>query len=135
MAQSRSGKLELRRADSGQDLWSAVEAAQYGRVVGHDTPGNDAEADCMQDLLGFFADCSEQWGGKSTVDQTLALQQLGSRLAALEELELHVYWAVVRGRFDTAEGQQVELPVAVLTIARNGQPTLTVDLPGEIDLG
>ncbi len=134
MVESRPETLELHRADSGHDLWAAVEAAQYARVVEHDEPRTDLEAARMRDLIGFFSDCSEEWEGKSASDQTVALEQLGTRLAALEELELSVYWAVTQRGFDTAAGQPVELPVAVLTIARQAQPSITLHLPPTMDI-
>lgn len=129
MAQSRTRTFELRRADGGPDLWVAVEAAQYARVVDHVAPRTDAEAARMQDLIGFFLECSEAWDGKTAADQTLALERLGTRLAALAELQLFVYWAVVQGKCRTAQGKPVELPMAILTIARDGRPTISVRLP------
>lgn len=135
MAQSRSETLELYRADCGQDLWAAVEAAQYARLVEHDAPRTDVEAAQMQDLIGFFSDCSEQWERKSISDQAVALERLGNRVTALEGLELFVYWAVIEGRFNTPEGELVDLPLAVLTIARDRQPSITVNLPGAMNTG
>lgn len=135
MAEPRSETIELRRAASGHDLWSAVEAAQYARLVEHDEPRTDAEAARMRDLLGLFSECAEQWEGKSASDQTLALEQLGSRLTALERLNVSVYWAVIDRKVLTAEGDPVDLPVAVLAIARSVQPSITRDLPGTMTTG
>jgi len=134
MARSHTQTVELRRADSGPDLWVAVEAAQFARVVDHAAARTDAEAARMQDLIGLFLECSEAWDGKTAADQTLALAQLGFRLSALAELELFTYWAVIQARCKTARGEPVELPMAILTIARDGQPSITVRLPGVMDI-
>lgn len=134
MAQPGSDTLELRRADSGQDLWAAVEAAQYARLVDHDEPRGEAEVGPIRDFVAFFADCAEEWEQKSTADQTVALQQLGARVAALEERALFVYWAVIEGRFDTEAGETVELPLAVVTISRDGGSSIAIALPGSGDV-
>lgn len=129
MAQSRLETLDLHRADSGHDLWPAVEAAQYARLIEHDDPLTDVEAARMRDLIDFFSTCAEQWEGKPTADQAVALEQLELRVTALKALDLSVYWAVMQGRFATAEGDPVDLPVAVLSIAHGGAPSIAVCLP------
>ena len=133
MAQSPSETLELHRAVVGRDLWAALEAAQYARAIAHDDPRTEAEEAQMRDFFDFFAESAEHWEGKSAVDQAMALERFADRLAALDALDLSVYWAVVQGRFRTPEGEPVELPVAVLSVAQGDAPTLTVDLPGTVE--
>lgn len=132
MTSPDSGTIELRRARRGQDLWTAIEAAQYARIVEHDTPQSEAEAERLRDLVGFFSDCAEAWEEKSAADQTVALERLGSHLASLEEDGLFAYWGVVERRFETSEGEPVALPVAILAVLRDGRPAVTVDLPPAI---
>ena len=89
----------------------------------------------MKDFVDFFSDCSEHWEVTSAMDQATALRQVGNRLSDLSELGLFVYWAVVQGSFGAAGGEPVDLPVAALTIARGGEPSVTVDVLGAPDVG
>jgi len=129
MTLPHSETIELQRAERGHDLWAAVEAAQYARIVDHEAPRTKAEAERMQDLIEVFSDCAEAWERKSVADQTVALERLGTRLAGLDEFGLCAYWTVVERRFETAEGETVALPVAVLAILRDGRPAVTLELP------
>ena len=127
-----SQRHELQRADRGQDLWTAVEGAQYARLVQHDEAGDEAEAQAMSDLLDLFSDCAERWEEMSPSDQALSLEQLGCRLDALTALDLFVHWGVLRGRLAAAEDTTVEVPIVVLTIARCGDPAIEIELPTAI---
>lgn len=127
--------MELRRADSGPDLWPAVEAAQYARLVKHEPPATDAEAASIQAVVDLFAACAEQWERQSAADQAITLEQLDGQMAALRALGLYVHWAVTKRRFDSAEGAPVDLPVAVVTVTHRDEPTITAALPDAIDAG
>jgi hypothetical protein len=129
MAESRSEPIELRRADSGYDLWPAVEAAQYARLVEHVEPHNGNEAGRIEEFVDCFSDCSERWEERSSPDQAIALEQLSHRVVALEELGLSVYWAVMERSFDTADGGRVDMPIAVLAISRDDRPSIVAELP------
>ncbi len=134
MSEKRTEPLELTRVDGGADLWVAIEAAQYAKLVEHDSPLSHLEAARMQNLLGLFEDCSEDWESKTTHDQTMALEQLGCRLSALREVRLHVYSAVTKMGFETPAEQLVQMPLAVLNIRRALKPSITVLLPSALDL-
>lgn len=129
MTESHGPTLELQRARNGHDLWAAVEAAQYARLIDHDEPRSEDEATRINELIAYFSDCAEEWEEKSTSDQTVVLERFGNHLDALEQMELHVYWAVTQGRFDSEEGGQVDLPVGVLIVAREDEDGLAVNLP------
>jgi hypothetical protein len=134
MTQPSSDAIELRRAQRGPDLWAAIEAAQYARLVDYDAPRTDEEAARMADLIGLFSECSEEWESRNTSDQKLVLEQLDVRLSALGELGLFVYSGIAQRRLKTAEGAPVELPVAVLVIRRDDRPTVAIGLPAAIDI-
>jgi hypothetical protein len=134
MGPSGSPTLELRRAESGHDLWVAIEASQYARLIDYDKPRTDLEAAWMKDLIDLFTECSEHWERRSALDQKVALEQLGNRLTALGEVGLFVYSGITQRRFDTDEAEPIDLPVAVLIIRRDDQPTFTVKLPGAMDV-
>ena len=129
MADLRSAPLKLHRAENGHDLWTALEASQYAKLIEHDEPLSTTEAGRMRDLIGFFSSCAEDWENRSASDQSLALEQLGIRLTALQELELHVYSAITKARFDTADGAAVHLPLAVVTILHDDRSTILVTVP------
>jgi hypothetical protein len=133
MTPTNSETIELCRADSGHDLWAAIEAAQYARLIDYDEPRTDEEASRMSDLIGLFAECAEQWERQDTSGQQLALEQLGIRLAALGEVGLFVYSTITQRRVETDEGGPVELPVAVLLVRREDRPAIAVELPGTMD--
>lgn len=125
--------IELQRADSGQDLWTAVEGAQYARLIRPDDPRTQSEAERMQDLIDLFSGCAEDWEQRSPADQAVALEQLGYRLSTLEELALFVHWGAIRGRVTSAEGNLVEVPIVILTISRSGGATIEIELPETIE--
>lgn len=129
MAAPHSETIALQRAENGHDLWAAIEAAQFARIVEHDAPRGEIEAERTAALVEFFSDCAEAWEEKSAAEQTAALERLGRHLAALEDAGLFAHWAVIERAFDTAEGETVVLPVAVLAIARDAGPELSLAVP------
>ena len=128
-------RFALQRAESGQDLWAAVEGAQYARMIKTDEPGDDAEASRMQALIDLFSDCAERWEEMSPADHSLALEQIGRRLAELAEIRLHVHWGVVPGHVQSGSGDLVEVPIVVLSIAGDDSPQIEIALPGQIAAG
>ena len=129
MAEPHSETIALRRAESGHDLWAAIEAAQFARIVEHDVPRSEIEAERMGALIEVFTECAEAWEEKSAAEQTAALERLGRHLAALEDAGLFAHWAVIERAFDTAEGETAVLPVAVLAVARDAGPELSLEVP------
>ena len=134
MIRSHKEPLELQRAHGGPDLWVALEAAQYAKLVDHDDPRTGMESERMLALVGFFEDCSEDWERRSVSDQSIALEQLGCRLEALREIDLHVYSAVARLGIETPVRETIHIPLAVLNISRQDFPSITVMLPRAVDL-
>lgn len=129
MTDLQSTTLELSRALSGQDLWAAIEAAQYARLIDHDVPATDIEARWIEDLIRLFSDSAEEWEDLSSSDQALVLERLGSHVEVLREFDLAVYTTVTRGSFEAEDGETVQLPLAVLTITRDDGPSVTIGLP------
>ena len=129
MTEPRPETLTLQRARSGQDLWTAIEAAQYARLIRHEDPQSDAEAAGMQAFVGLFSDCAERWEAQSPDDQSLALKQVDAHVAALGELELFVFWGVLEGKLGAADVQ-----IAVIIIGRNGDNRIEVAMPATIEI-
>lgn len=134
MLQQHRKTLDLHRAVNGHDLWTAIEAAQYARLIDHDRPETRIEASWIEDTISLFSDSAEEWEDKSASDQAFVLERLGGLLDTLRELGLSAYWAVTRGRIAAEDGAAVQLPVAILTIARDDGPTVTIDLPEGLGL-
>ncbi len=133
MTSPRTETVTLQRADSGPDLWTAVEAAQYARLIEHDPPDSAAEAEGMAALIGLFAECSEAWERQTASDQALALERFGSGIEALRKQGLFVHWGVTGRCVQDDQGDSVELPVAVLTITRRADPAIAAEVPAALE--
>jgi hypothetical protein len=126
--------LELRLAETGTELWPAVEAAQYARLINHDPPASTPEEQAVARFLEAFAACVEAWGDPEPLRRTGLLTGLTAQLGALQRSGLFVHWAVIDGGAG-GTGTVVGMPLAVLTISRNDLPTARVELPGRLEVG
>lgn len=127
--------VELRLAEAGSELWQAVEAGQYARVIQPAEPENDAEADAMARFVETFTDCTEGWEAMAEADRQAALAGLGGQLEALERCGLFVHWAAVTRRFAAPGEGEVELPLAIVTISRTAAPAASMLLPTDLGIG
>jgi hypothetical protein len=123
--------LELRLAEAGTELWTAVEAAQYARLISHDPPASAAEAQAVTRFVEAFAACAEAWDGLEVMQRTGALAGLSAHLDALQRCGLFVHWAAVDGGI-AASDRPVTMPLAVLTIGRSNLPNAYVQLPSAL---
>ena len=127
-----SKPVKLHLAGSGHDLWPAIEAAQYACVIEKIAPHTKDERARMEGFSRHFRECAKEWGGKSPEEQAWALEQLGSLILALRNMDLYVYFAVVQKRIRTAKGRPpAEMPVAILAIVRDSKASITVEVPEE----
>ena len=126
--------IELRLAETGTELWPAVEAAQYARLIHHDPPESVAEEQAIGRFLEAFAGSAETWEALEPLRRTGLVAGLSAQLDALQRCGLHVHWAVIDGGIGGA-GTPVTMPLAVLTISRVDLPTARVQLPGNLELG
>lgn len=126
--------LELRLAETGTELWPAVEAAQYARLINHDPPTSTGEERAIGRFLEAFAGCAESWEDLEPLRRTGLLAGLTAQLDALQRCGLFVHWAAIDGGIGEA-GAPVTMPLAVLTISRIDLPTARVQLPGRLELG
>jgi len=123
--------VELRLADAAADLVPAIEAAQYARLVDHADPVDEREAAAIGALVETFGAAAEAWEALPATARDALLAKLGAQLDELESIGLFVHWGRVTLMLDEpASGRQ--LPLAILSLGRSGQPTIEATIPGAV---
>jgi hypothetical protein len=130
---ARSQTVELRLAEAGAELWPAVEAAQYARLISFDPPTRADRREAIARFVEAFAGCAETWEVLEPIARSGALAGLGAQLDALQRCDLFVHWAVLE-RGIAGAGGSVSMPIAVLTISETDLPTARLQLPGELEV-
>jgi hypothetical protein len=133
VSEPRHQTIELRLAETGSELGSAIEAAQYARVISHDPAPGAAEEQAIAGFVRAFVDCAETWEELDAVGRIGALAGLSTQLEALQRHGLFVHWAAIAGGMAEA-GRRVRMPLAVLTIGRSDLPTARVRLPCDLTI-
>jgi hypothetical protein len=118
----------------GTDLWPAVEAAQFARVVVNDEPADDNETRALRDFVEAFSEATESWEGTPIENRSAFLEILGGHVKTLEGLGLFVHWGCIErvlaaSGHDTAPGT-----FAVISIDRARLSTVTVALAEALDV-
>lgn len=121
--------VELVRADSGMDLWAAVEAAQFARILRAEQPESEREVDAMRGFLEALAGCIEGWDTTPLENKSRVLQDLGAQLEHLESEGLGVHWCTLEREVHATDERQVRLPVAVVVVGRSRERTATTLIP------
>jgi hypothetical protein len=130
---ARSQTIELRLAETGSELWPAVEAAQYARLISHDPPASAGEEEVTARFVEAFGSCAETWEELEPMRRSGALAGLSAQLDALHRHGLFVHWAALDARI-AGSGAPASMPLAVLTISRTELPTARVQLPRELEI-
>ena len=129
MPDSSLEAVELRRANNGTDLETALEAAQNGRYVKPEEPASEREARAISDFVDVFSASIEAWSKSTPARRRSILEELGTRLQALEREHLFVHW----GRIEVAI-EQVAIPVAILTVDRAAERKVRALLPRQTEV-
>jgi hypothetical protein len=124
--------VELRLAESGQELAAAIEAAQFARVVDDGAPEDPAEATAIEGFVELFASAAEGWDALGAVARAGLLARLGEQLEALERRGWFVHWAAVEVGVARPGGGAVQLPLANLRIGRSAEPTVRARVPSTL---
>ncbi len=119
MSEASFDRIELRRVQSGLELWTAIEAAQYGHVLDHEEPRNSAEREAMSAFARSFARWVEEWEQRPQEVQSGILDELGRQLARLAEEGLSLFAATIEREVETESGAHVRMPIALLRISRS----------------
>ena len=133
MSKPRNQTIDLQLAETGTELWPAVEAAQYARLINHEPPASAAEDEAITRLVQAFAECAETWEELQAERRAGALAGLSAQLEALQRCGLFVHWAAIDAGIAEA-GRRVTMPLAVLTISRSNLPEARVRLPDELQV-
>jgi len=126
--------VELRRARKGTELWPAVEAAQFGRVVIHDEPRNEGETRALQDFVEAFSTVTESWERTPIENRGAFLEILGGHVKTLEGLGLFVHWGCIERRLAAPGSDGIQITLAIISIDRLRLSTMTVALPEALDV-
>ncbi len=129
-----SQRITTRRAAQGRDLWIAIEAGQYARVIFCEEPRTDAERDVQTAFLDTLTRHLEDWAETPPLGQATALEAVGHRLADLDRLGFRVHWGVTERHIDGEDAPEETMPMAVLLVDRDDAAELTVDLPLDLDI-
>jgi hypothetical protein len=133
VSKPRDQTVDLQLAETGTELWPAVEAAQYARLINHEPPTSAAEQEAVTGFVEAFADCAETWGDLQAERRAGALAGLSAQLEALQRCGLFVHWAAIDAGIAEA-GRRVRMPLAVVTISRTNLPEARARLPGELQV-
>ena len=133
MSKSTHQTIELRLAETGSELWPAVEAAQYARLISHDPPASAADERAIVRFVEVFLECADNWDDLQNGRRLGATTGLSAQLEALQRCGLFVHWAAIDASV-TEAGRRVLMPVAVLTVSRSSLATTQVRLPGELQV-
>ncbi|HET6520106.1 MAG TPA: hypothetical protein VFG47_09860 [Geminicoccaceae bacterium] len=124
--------VELRLAEKGTDLWSAVEAAQFARFIHHEELDEGPEMRALTRFADAFSHCTEGWERTPLTMRAAALQGLGAELEALKRAGLFVHWATVERDLAKGGREPVRMTVAILTITRTRLPTVRARVPRQV---
>jgi hypothetical protein len=123
--------VELQLAETGTELWPALEAAQYARLISHEPAASAAEDAAITRFVETFTTCAETWEDLQAERRAGALAGLSAQLEALQRCGLFVHWAALEAGIAEA-GRRVTMPLAVVRISRSDLPEARVRLPGEL---
>jgi hypothetical protein len=126
--------VTLHLAESGRDLVAAIEAAQFARLVDRDEPEGPTEAAAADAFVELFLAAAESWEDLAAVERAGLLARLSERLDRLESNGLFVYWGQVALAVAHADREALQLPLAILSIGRSGEPTIDVAIPSALAL-
>ena len=109
-------RITTRRAEQGLDLWIAIEAAQYARVILCEEPHSEAEREAQTAFIDSLTQHVEDWEEAPPMVQSTALEDVGRRLADLDRNGFCVHWAVTERAVDQSEEPSGTMPLAVLIV-------------------
>jgi hypothetical protein len=133
VSKPRDQTVELQLAETGTELWPAVEAAQYARLLDSEPAASAAEEAAIARFVEAFVACAETWEALPVERRVGALAGLSAQLEALQRCGLFVHWAAIEAGIG-GPGGRVAMPLAVLTISRTDLPETRVRLPDQLEV-
>jgi hypothetical protein len=133
VSKPRDQTIELKLAETGTELWPAIEAAQYARLINQEPAAHAAEEEAITRFVEAFIACAETWDDLQAERRAGALAGLSAQLDALQRCGLFVHWAAIDAGI-AESGRRVTMPLAVVTISRTSLPEARVRLPDELEV-
>jgi hypothetical protein len=122
-------RVELHLAACGLDLWSLIESAQYARIVLHESPIDEGEAQAMADFVETLSGVIEAWSEIGQNNAAPMLKHFDTRLADLACGGLFVHGGCVERSVATKR-----LPLAIIRIGHTRDKRVTVAIPTELEI-
>src|SRR5512132_2584071 len=125
-------RVVLGRAVRGLDLWSLIESAQYARVVFHEQPADQTEAEAIASFTEALSTIIEAWDEVALRNAAPMLKDLDSRLDDLARRGLFVHGSSVERSVRNPNMVATALPVAIIRIGHDGSDRISIAVPAEL---
>lgn len=126
--------VELQIAARGADLWLALEAAQYARMLIREEPESGDQADAVEAFAEAFAGYTENWEDNTAQNSSAVLEALGAHLDTLRGQGLQVHWAIVQHSYESADADVTTIPLAIISVTPDLSPTIQLAMPDNLDI-
>lgn len=121
--------VELTRATSGTDLWSTIEAALYAHIITRDPSIVAAEHEAIDDFVEAWESLVDRWDDAPGENKAPVLTAIGNRIATLASFGWFVHWGCIRRSVESADGETLPLPIAIISVDRQEAETIQVLVP------
>jgi hypothetical protein len=121
----------LGRAARGVDLWSLIESAQYARIILHEQPADQTEAQAIGSFTETFSAIVESWSELALRNAAPMLRDLDARLDDLARRGLFVHGGSIERSVRNPNMTPTALPIAIICIGHDESDRVSVDLPAE----
>lgn len=129
-------RITLKRATTGTDLWPAVEAAQFARVISCPDPDGLFGRDVVKQFVAAFVDLVERWEDMPPNSRITVLAGLSHALQGLMDHGYFVHCGYAEREFNmddvTGDSEMLTMPLAVLSIDRNDADHVDADIPANL---
>lgn len=126
--------VQLQIAARGADLWLALEAAQYARMLIREEPVSSQQADVVDAFAQAFSGYTENWEDNTAQNSSAVLEALGAHLDALRGQGLQVHWAIVQHSYETEDADITTIPLAIISVTPDLSPTIHLAMPDNLDI-
>jgi hypothetical protein len=131
---SQTEDVRLALASSGAELWPAIEAGQYARLVMHDPPRSAKEEGAIEAFVEAFCEITESWEAVPDQNKSVLLESIGRHVQGLQALGVFIHCGCVERLVAGPAGTSVPLPLAVLSVDHTDAPTATVSVPIDMNM-
>jgi hypothetical protein len=126
------GAVVLGRAAKSLDLWSLIESAQYARIVFHERPADQTEAQAIASFTEALSTIVEAWSEVALRNAAPMLKDLDARLEDLARRGLFVHGGCVERSIRNPNMAPIALPIAIIRIGHDESDRISVEVPAEL---